>query len=451
MENIEGDLYRQSSFLIEILINPVPLRFYLFIFLLLSLILASALVSGSETAFFSLKPKQLNDLDKSNNSRYQAIHNLLLRPRLLLATILISNNFINIAIIILFTMISELLFDFGDSQLLSFIINVGAVTFILVLLGEVIPKIYANQINANFAAFMARPMNFLVKIFYPVSRILVKYSSIIERRIEKKGHDVSLLELRKAIEITSDDQTTMEEKKILRGIVNFGNTTVKQIMTSRVDIVAYDIDTSFNALVKEINEHRYSRLPVFKENIDHIEGVLYIKDLIPFLHQKEEVNWVKLVRKPYFVPDNKMIDDLLKEFQEKKVHLAIVVDEYGGTSGIVTLEDVLEEIVGEINDEFDEEEIFYNKIDDHNYVFDGKTSLTDVTRVMNLEEDAFDKVKGEAESIGGLVVEMSGRIPDLQEQIPLKGFVFTVESVDKKRVRRVKVTESESIKEQEER
>lgn len=390
-------------------------------------------------AFFSLKPAQVQELDDQGDPAFLNMHTLLERPRLLLATILISNNTVNIAIIILATEITGQLVDVGDNAALGFFVDVVAVTFILVLLGEVIPKIYANQNNLRFASLMSTPMLVMRKITYPLGILLVRYSSLIERRIQKKGHEVSITELRKAIEITSESGTTDEEQKILQGIVNFGNITVKQIMTSRLDVEAYSLDTPFEELVQEINKHRYSRLPIYEDNFDRVVGVLYIKDLIPHLKNGNNFKWQELVRPPYFVPERKMIDDLLREFQSMKVHLAVVVDEYGGTSGIVTLEDVLEEIVGEINDEFDEDDIFYSKLDDTTYVFDGKTALTDVVKVMELPEESFDPIKGEAETLGGLVVEYSGRIPQLREEITYNGFTFTVESRDRKRVRRVKL------------
>ncbi|PSR05938.1 MAG: hypothetical protein BRD49_03050, partial [Bacteroidetes bacterium SW_10_40_5] len=331
-------------------------------------------------------------------------------------------------------------FDFGNKPVLAFLIDVVAITFILVLLGEVIPKVYANQLNIGFASFMAIPMFMLNKVLSPLSISLVSMTSLIEKRINKRGHDVSLEDLKKAIDITSEQEQRQEDKQMLKGIVNFSNTSVKQIMTSRVDTVAYSIDTPLSGLVEQINENRYSRLPVYEDSLDNVKGVLYIKDLIPNLNKEDSFKWQKLLRKPYFVPENKKIDDLLREFQTKKVHFAIVVDEYGGASGIITMEDILEEIVGDINDEFDEVEVFYSKLDDSNYVFDGKTPITDLTRIIYISDDYFDYFRSDIESIGGLIVEIAGRIPRIGEVYSYSNLEFKIESADRKRVRRVKIT-----------
>jgi gliding motility-associated protein GldE len=330
--------------------------------------------------------------------------------------------------------------DFGGNELLKQFVDVVMITFTLVLLGEVVPKVYASHHNVKFAAFMAYPLVFLARVFYPISFVLTRTSSVIERRMLKHTHNVSLEDIKDAIEITSSEETSQEEKKILKGVINFGNIYVKQIMTGRLDVVAHDIDTPFDQLVKSINENRYSRVPIYNNSFDKITGILYIKDLIPYLNEPANFNWQNLVREPYFVPDTKKIDLLLQEFKLKKVHLAVVVDEYGGANGIVTMEDILEEIVGDINDEFDDEEVFYSRLDDENFVFDGKTSLTDVIRIMDLEDEVFEKVRGEAESIGGLMIEMAGKIPASGEKMQYENFRFTVELSDKRRVRRVKVS-----------
>lgn len=408
--------------------------------ILIGLIICSGLISGSEVAFFSISSKQVFELKSSTYKYHQAIINLLKGPRVLLGTILIANNIINIAIVLLFTIISAQVFDFGSNPVLAFLIDVVAITFILVLLGEVIPKVYANQLNIGFASFMAIPMFMLNKVLYPLSISLVSMTSLIEKRINKRGHDLSIEDLKKAIDITSEEAQRHEDKQMLKGIVNFSNTTVKQIMTSRVDTVAYSIDTPLSELVEQINENRYSRLPVYEDSLDNVKGVLYIKDLIPNLNKEDSFNWQKLLRKPYFVPQNKKIDDLLREFQTKKVHFAIVVDEYGGASGIITMEDILEEIVGDINDEFDEEDVFYSKLDDSNYVFDGKTPITDLTRIISISDDYFDYFRSDIETIGGLIVEIAGRIPRIGEVYSYSNLEFKIESADRKRVRRVKIT-----------
>lgn len=410
------------------------------VIILIGLIICSGLVSGSEVAFFSIKGKQIFQLKDSNYRTNRIILKLLETPRMLLGTILITNNLINIAIVILFTIISAQVFDFGNSPVLAFFIDVVAITFILVLLGEVVPKVYANQVNIAFAGLMAFPMYGLNKILHPFSWLLVNMTSVIEKKVSSKGADVSLEDLKEAIEITAQEENKMEDKQMLRGIVNFSNITVKQIMTSRVETVAYNQSQKLSEIIEDINHHRYSRIPVYEETFDNINGILYIKDLAPYINESDDFDWSKLLRPPYYVPEKKKIDDLLREFQAKKVHMAIVVDEYGGSSGIITMEDILEEIVGEIHDEFDNDEIFYSKLDDRNYVFDGKTALHDLVRTLNLDEATFEEYKFEVESIGGLAIELFGRIPHSKESIDYKNIVLTIESSDRKRVRRVKVT-----------
>lgn len=439
MEVLNGEPYswalaiiaRTSTLSPEILLPVIGLVF---------LIICSGLVSGSEVAFFSINGSQLYELRNSKHRYHSTILKLLKKPRFLLSTILIANNIINIAIVILFTILSDQLFGFRDQPVLTFLIDIVAITFILVLLGEVLPKVYANQLNIGFASFMAYPMFVLNKILYPLSLILVQTTSVIENKLSRQNQNVSVREIKEAIDITADEKATQEEKKILKGIVNFGNISVKQIMTARIDVVAYEINTELSELVKHINEHRFSRIPVYENNFDHVEGILYIKDLLPHLDKPGKVKWQKLLRQPYFVPQNKKIDDLLREFQQKKVHMAIVVDEYGGSSGIVTMEDILEEIVGEIHDEFDDDEIYYSKLDENNFVFDGKTSLNDFTRILGLDEHLFEDYQTDVESLGGLLVEILGKIPGIGEKVKYDRLLFTIESADRKRVRRVKVT-----------
>lgn len=436
METVEGDTGFLSLF---ILLNSFSFEVIAEMGIIMVLIFCSAMMSGSESAFFSLKNKDLINLQEDQHPLGSTIIKLLERPRQLLATILIVNTIVNISIAILAARVISILLP-EVNEVVKFLVEVVAVTFVIVLLGEVTPKVYAAQYNISFASVMAFPLLLLNKLFYPVSFFLTSTTGIIEKRMDRKGHDLLLDEIRHAIEITSDEATSQDEKKILRGIINFSSTYVKQIMTSRLDVVAHDITTPFHQLIAYINENRYSRLPIYKGSFDKVEGILYIKDLIPYLNEGNDFNWTILIREPYFVPDIKKIDDLLHEFQTKKVHLAIVVDEYGGTSGIVTMEDVLEEIVGDINDEFDEDEIFYSRLDDENVVFNGKTSLNDVVKVMNLDDDVFEKVRGEAESIGGLVTELSGKLPLLGEQIQFDNFIFTVESADRRHVKRVKLS-----------
>ena len=402
------------------------------------LLIFSALISGSEVAFFSLDASKLNN-EKEDNTQ---IKKLLQRPNHLLATILISNNFINVAIVILSSYIINRLIDFSQLPIIGFIIQVIIVTFALLLVGEVIPKVYANQKSFQFAKVMSTPLTALLKLFKPLSEILVSSTNFIEKRIQSKGYKISVDDLSSALDLAGENDTKEEEKKILRSIVEFGNIHVKEIMKSRVDVTALNQDAEFSKVKKLVISSGYSRIPVFKENFDSIIGILYIKDLLPFL-EKESFNWSKLIRTPFFVPEGKMIDDLMKEFQEKKIHLAIVVDEYGGTSGIVTLEDIIEEIVGEINDEFDDDGIQFSKLDQSNYIFEGKTSLNDVLKTIDGEIDFFDSIKGESDTLAGLILEMKGDIPLHGERLEYEHYHFTVESVDKRRVKRVKITINE--------
>ncbi len=422
-----------KSFTIAVLIGLIVITGLLFL---------SAMVSGSEVAFFSLNPNHLQNLRINKSRRNQLILRLLEKPKRLLATILIANNFINVAIVIIAAYVSAELFDFSKFIVLGFIIEVIVVTSIILLAGEIMPKMYASQHADKFAGFMSKPMTLLIRLFYPLSSILVKSTNMIDRRLSKKGHNISMSELSDAIELTVDDSTREEEKKILKGIVKFGDIDVKEIMKSRVDVVALDINTPFRELLNIILESGYSRLPVYEDSFDKIAGILYIKDLLPHLSKSNDFSWQPLLRPAFFVPENKGINDLLKEFQEKKIHLAIVVDEYGGTSGIITLEDIIEEIVGEINDEFDNQtdEIVYSKLDDNNYIFEGKTSLNDFCKILELDDRIFEDVKGDSDTLAGLILEMEGKIPERNEEIKYRNFLFNIESVDKRRIKRIKVS-----------
>jgi gliding motility-associated protein GldE len=408
---------------------------------MLLLLFASAFVSGSEVAFFSIDKPTLTTYAQSPQPSLRAIARLLHRPRRLLATILISNNLINIAIVILSTRLVEALFVF-EASWVAFTVNVVLTTFLLVLFGEVIPKVYANQLNLDFAQRVALPMLALDRVLSPLSRLLASSTQFIEKRFQGKANQVSMHDLRQALELAVDQESTEEEKNILRGVLSFSQTTVKQVMTTRVDVIGLENDASWADVVRLVDENRYSRVPVYQGTFDHILGILYIKDLIPYLYQDTpQVKWQRLLRDPYYVPESKTIDELLRDFQEKKVHMAIVVDEYGGSSGIVTLEDVLEEIVGEINDEYDFDEATFTQIDENNYVFDGKASLKDVVRVMELAEDTFADLQGEVETIGGLAVEVCGRIPTVGKEIHYQQkLALRIEARDRKKVKRVKIT-----------
>ena len=406
-------------------------------FVISFLIICSALISGSEVAFFSIDPKKWNK--KEEKISYKLIGKLLEKPNKLLATILIANNFVNVGIIILSTYITSNVFNFESAPILKFVIQVVVVTFLLLMLGELIPKVFANQNPLKFARIMARPLMFLNKLFYPLSSVLVHSTSFIEKRFNSKGYNISVDDLSNVLDIAGENDTNIEEKRILRSIVEFGNIQVKEIMKSRVDVTAFSINTSFDEVKKEIIKSGYSRTPVYSESFDKIKGILYIKDLLPHL-DTTDFEWKTILRSPFFVPEGKMIDDLMREFQQKKIHLAIVVDEYGGTSGIVTLEDIIEEIVGDINDEFDDDGVKFSKLDSQNYIFEGKTSINDALKILNLEFDYFDEIKGESDSLAGLILEMKGNIPDVGEVLKFNHLTFKIESVDKRRIKRVKIT-----------
>ena len=404
---------------------------------LIVLLIFSALISGSEVAFFSLKQTQL-DIESKTFKKRKLVAKLLSNPKRLLATILVANNFINIAIVLLFASLSHvLLSDLAEE--IRFVIEVIVVTFLILLFGEILPKVYASRNNEKFSSFMAKPIGVMQNLLSVFSVPMQIGTTFLENKLAKTKSEISISKLSQALELTSEEATTDEEQKILRGIVSFGNTDTKQVMRSRMDIFALDVATSFSEIIKQITKAGYSRIPVYEENLDKITGVLYVKDLLPYL-DKKTVKWQELVREPFFVPENKKLDDLLKEFQEKKVHLAIVVDEYGGTSGVVSLEDIVEEIIGDINDEFDDESLVYSKLDDHNYVFEGKTSLKDIYRVADLDVELFEENKGEAETIAGFVLEISGSFPKKNEKISFQGYVFSVEALDRKRIKQLKLT-----------
>jgi len=427
------------------ILNPFSLAAGICFIITMFLLLCSALISGSEIAFFSLNPSQLHELKNNNTKRNKIIIKLLETPKKLLATILIANNFINVAIVILSAFIINKTFDFSGYQILGFIIQVIVITAIILLFGEIMPKMYATQNAVIFANFMSSPIRLLLKILHPLSLLLVNSTSIIDKRISKKAPDISIDELSKAIDITAnkeDTQQKIEEKKILKGIVKFGDIDVKEIMKARIDVTAINEEINFKDLLKIILESGFSRIPVYKDNFDTILGIIYIKDLVPYLENGKEFNWIDKMKPAFFVPENKKINVLLKEFQEKKIHLAIVVDEYGGTSGIVTLEDIIEEIVGEISDEFDKEtdDFIYSKIDDNNYIFEGKTTLNDLYKIIGIEDYVFDDIKGESDTIAGLILELEGKIPEKNEIITYQNFQFKIIATDNRRIKKIKIT-----------
>lgn len=407
------------------------------ILVILLLLLASALVSGSEVAFFSVRKDQL---EQGRSASLTRVANLLGNPQRLLATILILNNLINVAIVTLSSFVTWALTGAESAEGLAAVILVFATTFAIVFFGEVVPKVIATQYNLRFAQRMSKPLAVANQVFRPLSWLLMTLSSVIESRIKRKGYQISVGELQQAVELTAEGEASEEEKDILKGIVNFGTITVKQIMRSRMDVVAFDVELNFHELMDRVNKHGYSRIPVFKETIDRLEGILYIKDLLPYVHEDENFAWQELLRRDtIFVPENKKIDALLRKFQEVRRHMAIVVDEYGGTSGLITLEDIIEEIVGEINDEFDDEDIAFNKLDENTFVFEGKTSLNDFAKIVGVDPSTFDSIKGDSESLGGLLLELNSKLPRSGEKISHGDFVFTVVAVDPKRIKKVRV------------
>ncbi len=417
------------------------------VFALILLLISSALISGTEVAFFSLSQTDLNELS-NNGKEKNIVVTLLEKPRKLLATILITNNFINILIVLLFASLSETLFGSFNYQLnllffsvpVRFLLEIVLVTFLILLFGEVLPKVYASKNALRFSKTMSKFIHSVNIILTPFSLPLITITKWIEKKLGNKNSHFSVETLSQALELTSEGATTKDEQKILEGIVNFGNTETVQIMKPRIDIFAISENETFETVLNKILENGYSRNPVYKENIDTIVGVLYAKDLLAHLNKKT-FKWQSLLREPFFVPENKKLDDLLIDFREKKNHLAIVVDEYGGTSGLVTLEDVIEEIVGDINDEFDDDDLSYSKIDANNYIFEGKTTIKDFCRVLDDEDEAlFEDEKGESETLAGFILEISGKFPKKNDKINFKNYTFTIEAVDKKRIKQIKAT-----------
>ena len=415
------------------------------VIVLIVLLGCSAMISGAEVAFFSLSITELREVQEKNTPAGSIVFKLLERPKKLLATILISNNAINIGIVLLFSDLGDTFFSSITYQLMGvvsvrFLLEVVVATFLILMFGEILPKIYANRNKHQFSHFMAYPLKALDVLLTPLSGPMRSATIFLFNKFGKQKSSLSVDHLSQALELTSEGDTTKEEQKILEGIVSFGNTDTKQVMRPRIDIFALREDMKFPEVLDEIRKNGYSRIPVFSDHIDKVIGVLYVKDLLPYIDRKQFA-WISLIREPYFVPENKKLDDLLLEFQEKKIHLAVVVDEYGGTSGVVTLEDIIEEIVGDISDEFDDEDLIFSKLDDHNFVFDGKTTLKDFYRVAKIEnETEFEEQKGESETIAGFVLEIAGSFPKKGEKIQFKNYLFVVESLDRKRLKQIKIT-----------
>lgn len=401
------------------------------------LLMASGFASGSEIAFFSLSPQDLDDLDPDKNAVDAQIELLREDNERTLATILITNNFVNVTIIMLCNYIFGSLIEF-KVQWLEFLVITVLLTFLLLLFGEIMPKVYSRQIALKFCRKAAGGIMLLRKVFWPLSTLLIKSGIIAEKAVPKENRQLSVDDLEQALELTNKEDIK-DEQSMLQGIIRFGDETAKEIMTTRQDIEDIDIRSSFKEVLQFIVDNNFSRIPVYQDNEDNIRGVLYIKDLLPYLSKQENFRWQSLIRPPYFVPETKKIDELLREFQENKVHIAIVVDEFGGTSGLVTLEDILEEIVGEINDEYDEEEKTYTKVNSNTYIFEGKTLLSDVCKILNVDDDEFDDVEGDADSLAGLLLELKGDFLSLHEKIDYKQYTFEVMEVEERRISKVKI------------
>ena len=430
------------------ILAEMPFSFFLLNGLvLLILLFFSALISGSEVAFFSLTHDEIAKCKGSEDKRDRRIGQLLYNPKRLLATILIANNLVNIFIVTISTFATWRIFGIQGREGLTIAILTLTITALIIFFGEIIPKVYANHNGIGFARKTSALLIFADKLFRPASWFLIALTGLIERRMQKKGYNLSVEEVNQALEISVEKEAvTEEEKGILKGIVNFGTLSAKQIMKSRIDITSIDIETNFHDLMDMVNKTGYSRIPVFNETVDKIEGILYIKDLLPHLDNDESFDWRALMREGFFIPESKKIDDLFKDFQEKQVHMAIVVDEYGGTAGLITMEDVIEEIVGEINDEFDDEsEIPFQKVDSQTFIFEGKTSLNDFCKITEVESTIFDSVKGESESVGGLLLELNSTLPHAGEKITHQGLVFTIVAVDLRRIKKVKVYIKEEL------
>lgn len=422
---------------IDVAFHPFSTGIFIWILILLLLLVSSALISGSEVAYFSLSPSNIKSLKTKKSKKDFRALKLYGMPERLLATILVVNNFINIGIVILSAFITNSIVDFSNIPTLGFIFQIIIITFLLLLFGEILPKMYATHYTVQFATNMAYPLFYLEKIFKPISSILIYSTSIVNKRFARKKQNISMDDLSKAMELPST--TIMEDEKILKGIAKFRNIDVKEIMKSRLDVVSIDIKTKFSKLLPQIIESGYSRIPIYSGSFDNIMGILYIKDLLPHLNKNDTFKWQSLIRSPYFVPETKKINDLLEEFQLKKIHLAMVVDEYGGTHGIITLEDILEEIIGEIADESEEDEPTYVRLDESNYIFEGKTLLNDFYKIINTSDNIFNEIKGDADTLAGLILELKGKIPGKDDIIRYKNFSFKIDSVDFRRIKRIRI------------
>lgn len=406
---------------------------------LIVFLVLSAMISGSEVALFSLEPKDIEALKSNKKRSAQLILRLLSDPEQLLASILVGNNFVNIAIVLLASNISDSLISFGDAKTVEFIFQIVFITFLLLLFGEIIPKVYAAHYPKNFALRLSPFVHFLGKITRPVNYILIRSTSFVNKRMNKHRRFLSIDEISEALKLAHHEDLS-DDKEILEGIVKFGSKSVREIMHSRLDMVVIDFKSGFAEVLEIIRTAGYSRIPVYSGTVDQIRGILYIKDLLPHITKGVSFKWQQLIRPPFFIPETKKIDDLLEEFQKSKVHLAIVVDEFGGTSGLVTLEDILEEIVGDIADEFDVEEKSFIRLGPNEFLFDGKTLLNDFYKIVECKDNVFEEVKGEADTLAGLILELTGEFPELHERVQCKNFTFYVEAIDQRRIKEIKVS-----------
>jgi len=416
---------------------------------LIMLLIGSALMSASEVAYFSFRPEDIERFKSNKSKRTITALRLYNKPEKLLSTILVGNNTINIAIVLLAAYLSSRIFDFSNEPVIGFFVNVVVITFLLLFFGEVMPKVYATRNHITVALIMAIPLSVLQKIFQPVTSLLLFSTSFVKRRSGSRHSNISMDDLSDALELTSDENN--DDDKILKGIVNFGNINVSAIMCPRMDVTSIDIRSGFDKIVPVIISSGFSRIPVYSDSFDTVKGILYAKDVLPYTNNPAGFKWQALLRPPYFVPETKKINELLKEFQTRKIHMAVVIDEYGGTSGIVTLEDILEEIVGEITDESDQDDVLYRKIDDRTYIFEGKILLNDFCKVFEIEEEIFEEIRGESETLAGLILELTGEIPQKDQVIKNGDFIFRIESADRRRIKeiRVEIVKNDGEKKQE--
>ena len=423
------------------MVNHIDIYTTIFFVVSVFILFITALISGAENAYFSLKSEQIKELEKRKNFRNNLIIKHLENPKTFLATLTVSHTFLYVCFIVFMGIVLTRTIDVSAAPSWGFIMEISIIAFLLLLFAHLIPRYYARKNPLKFVKLVALIVLIFEKLFYPIIALMSNTSTLIERKLAHIKQNITIDDLSQALNLTTHQIT--EDENILKGIVKFGNIDAKEILTSRVDVYAVELNTSFKDLLAFIIESGHSRIPVYADTFDNIKGILFIKDLLPYINKEENFNWQSLIRPPYFVPENKKINDLLKEFQENKIHMAIVIDEYGGTSGIVTLEDVLEEIVGEITDESDEEEIIYSQLSDNTYLFEGKTLINDFIKIINIDDDFFDDIQGDADTIAGIILELTGEIPSKNKKIEYKNICFTIESVDKRRIKQIKVVINE--------